>query len=32
VRTTVVAVTEAGKAKLAHEKIGLKPSVAVTVT
>jgi hypothetical protein len=32
VRTTVVAVTEAGKAKLAKEKIGLKPSVAVTVT
>jgi hypothetical protein len=32
VRTTVVAVTEAGKAKLAQEKIGLKTSVAVTVT
>jgi hypothetical protein len=32
VRTTVVAVTESGKAKLAQEKIGLKASVAVTVT
>jgi hypothetical protein len=32
VRTTVLAVTEDGKAKLAQESVGLKLSVAVTVT